>query len=76
VSTFSMIGGGIVGGVTAIAAIVTVETRPTPPSAIVLCESYSPTPGPTSLVAVDGCRIDGRSVRVVVVASPDNQPPP
>lgn len=75
-STISTVGAALVGAAVTIAGIVTVETRPEPPSAIVVCESYSPTPGAVSVVAVDGCRIDGRSVRVVVVTASNNQPPP
>lgn len=72
-STISTIGGAVIGGVAAIAGIVTVETRPEPTSAIVICEDYVPAePG---LLAGRGCRQDGRTVRVIVASSDDIQVP-
>lgn len=71
-STFSRIGAGIVGAVATVAGIVTVETRPDPPSAIVVCESYAPLQAEDTL-SVRCCRLDGRTVRVIVANSSEIQ---
>ena len=72
-STISAIGAGVVGAVLTVAGIVTVETRPQPTSAIVICEDYVPAePG---LLAGRGCRQDGRTVRVIVASSDELQAP-
>jgi len=71
-STLSTIGAGIVGAVATVAGIVAVETRPTPPSAIVVCETFIPLPGEAS-VAVRDCRLDGRAVRVIVADASELQ---
>lgn len=73
-STFSTIGAGIVGAVAAVAGIVTVETRPEPTSAIVICEDYIPAAEPGFLTG-RGCRQDGRPVRVIVASSDELQAP-
>jgi hypothetical protein len=73
-STFSAIGAGVVGAIVAIAGIVTVETRPPTPSAIVICENYVPLPD-EELLAVRGCRLDGRTVRVIVANPSELQAP-
>jgi hypothetical protein len=73
-STLSTIGAGIVGAVATVAGIVAVETRPAPPSAIVICEDYVPLPG-EALLAARGCCLDGRAVRVIVAGSSELQAP-
>ena len=63
-SAFSTVGAAVAGGIVMVAGIVTVETRPEPPSSIVVCENYAPVVD--GFVAGNGCRQDGRTVQVIV----------
>lgn len=73
-STFSTIGAVITGGAVMVAGIVGYESIPTPPSAIVVCESYATAPT-NEMLAVQGCCLDGRTVRVIVANSSTLQAP-
>ncbi len=72
-STFSTIGAAVVGGVTALAGIVSYEMRPTPPSAVAVCERFIP--AGDGLETGIGCRQDGRPIQVIGAIPTDPQVP-